>query len=134
VPSRADSIHQFLAHFVLIEYDFMHEGATSLAAALNAIQACMATGQTGQSPAVWTKLCRLAREGAGRSAVFDRPDGQAAIARQRAFIELGTLRARHLDQEIKIRQLSPDTVEIVDQFVSDGVLQNVQRGHTPLLP
>jgi hypothetical protein len=24
VPSRADSIHQFLAHFVLIEYDFMH--------------------------------------------------------------------------------------------------------------
>jgi len=72
-PSPADAIHQFLAHFVLIEYDFMHEGGTSLPSALNSLQACMATGHAGQAPAAWTKLCRLAREGAGRSAVFDRP-------------------------------------------------------------
>jgi hypothetical protein len=64
-PSPADAIHQFLAHFVLIEYDFMHEGGTSLPSALNSLQACMATGHAGQAPAGWTKLCRLAREAIG---------------------------------------------------------------------
>jgi hypothetical protein len=72
-PSSVDGIHQFLAHFVLIEYDFMHEGGTSLPSALNSLQLCLAPGHAGQAPALWTKLCRLAREGAGRSAVFDRP-------------------------------------------------------------
>jgi hypothetical protein len=57
-------------------------------------------------------------------------DGQAATARQQTIIELGTLRARHLEREIAIRQLSPGTVEIVDQLVSDGILQHVRRGHT----
>jgi hypothetical protein len=69
----ADLLHQFIAHFVLIEYDFMHEGGTSLPSALNSLQACMATGHADQAPAAWTKLCQLAREGAGRSAIFDRP-------------------------------------------------------------
>jgi hypothetical protein len=58
---------------VLIEYDFMHEGGTSLPSALNSLQLCLAPGHAGQAPALWTKLCWLAREGAGRSAVFDRP-------------------------------------------------------------
>jgi hypothetical protein len=68
----ADAIHQFLSHFVLIEHDFMHEGGTSVASVLNSLQACLAPGHAGQAPALWSKLCRLAREGAGRSAVFDR--------------------------------------------------------------
>ena len=71
--SSVDGIHQFLAHFVLIEHDFMHEGGASLPSALNSLQLCLALGHAGQAPALWTKLCRLAREGAGRSAVFDRP-------------------------------------------------------------
>jgi hypothetical protein len=68
-----EAIHQFLAHFILIEYDFLHKGGTSLPNALNSIQACLATGHTTQAPAAWATLCRIAREGAGRSAVFDRP-------------------------------------------------------------
>ena len=50
--------------------------------------------------------------------------------RQRAIIELGTLRARHLEREIAISQLSPGTVGIIDQIVSDGILQQVRRGNT----
>jgi hypothetical protein len=57
-------------------------------------------------------------------------DGQAATVRQQAIIELGTLRARHLEREIALRQLSPGIVGIVDQLVSDGILQHVRRGHT----
>jgi hypothetical protein len=72
-PCSVDAIHEFLSHFVLIEYDFMHEGGTSAPSVLNSLQACLAPGHTGQAPALWTKLCRLAREGAGRSAAFDRP-------------------------------------------------------------
>ena len=71
-PCASDAIHQFLSHFVLIEYDFMHEGGTSVPTVLNLLQTCLAPGHTGQAPVLWTKLCQLAREGAGRSAVFDR--------------------------------------------------------------
>lgn len=57
-------------------------------------------------------------------------DGQAAIDRQRAIIELGELRARFLDQEISIRRLSPPTLALLNQLLEDGIIQDVRRGHT----
>ena len=66
-------LKDFLAHFVLIEFDFLHEGQTDLPATLNALRACLATSEAAQASALWDRLCTLAREGAGRSAVFDRP-------------------------------------------------------------
>ena len=86
-------IHQFLAHFVLIEYDFMHEGGTSLPNAINSLQAGLATGHAGQAPGEWTKLCTLAREGAGRSAVFDRPHLVRELATEVRLASAGNLQA-----------------------------------------
>jgi hypothetical protein len=63
----------FLAHFVLIEFDFLHEGQTDLSATLNGLRACLTTGKAAHATALWDRLCTLAREGAGRSTVFDRP-------------------------------------------------------------
>lgn len=70
--SRQD-LKDFLAHFVLIEFDFLHEGQTDLSATLNGLRACLATGKAAHATALWDRLCTLVREGAGRSAVFDRP-------------------------------------------------------------
>jgi hypothetical protein len=66
-------LKDFLAHLVLIKFDFLHEGQTHLPTALNGLRTCLATGEAIQALALWDRLCTLAREGAGRSAVFDRP-------------------------------------------------------------
>lgn len=66
-------LKDFLGHFVLIEFDFLHEGQADLPSVLNGLRACLATSEAAQASAVWDRLCVLAREGAGRSAVFDRP-------------------------------------------------------------
>jgi len=66
-------LKDFLAHFVMIEFDFLHEGQTYLSATLNGLRGCLATGEAAHATALWDRFCTLAREGAGRSAVFDRP-------------------------------------------------------------
>lgn len=71
IPSAVD-VHQFFAHFVLIEFDYLHEGGTSLPTSLNAVRTCLAAGRETDAPAVWATICQLAREEAARSGVFDR--------------------------------------------------------------
>ncbi len=52
------------------------------------------------------------------------------MERQRAIIQLGSRRARHFERDIAVRELSPPTVGVVDQFVVDGILQHVREGHS----
>lgn len=66
-------LKDFLPHFVLIDFDFLHEGQTDLSAVLNGLRSCLMTAGAAEASALWDRLCTLAREGAGRSAVFDRP-------------------------------------------------------------
>ena len=58
-------------------------------------------------------------------------DGQKALDRQRAIVELSSQRARHFERDIAVRELSPLTLGVIDQFVVDGILQHVRVGHTP---
>lgn len=57
-------------------------------------------------------------------------EGQCAFDRQRAIVELGAIRGRHLEREIAVSALTPATSSLIEQFVSDGILQHVKRGHT----
>jgi len=66
-------LKDFLAHFVLIQFDFLHEGQADPPTTLNALRACLKFGEAAQTSALWDRLCTLAREGAGRSEVFERP-------------------------------------------------------------
>jgi hypothetical protein len=87
----AGEIHKFLAHFVLIELDFMHTGAIHTADAMNRVRECLIADQTGQAPLLWTKLCRMARESAGNAGVYDRMRmlrELSAIVRLRGAISL----------------------------------------------
>lgn len=71
-PVASEDVHQFFAHFVLIEFDFLHEGGASYPNALNALRSCLATDQASDAPAIWALICRMVREGAGRMAIFSR--------------------------------------------------------------
>lgn len=66
-------VHEFLAHFVLVEFDFLHEGAADPADILTRLRDCLAADQASQAPALWATLRQMARDSAGKSGEFDRP-------------------------------------------------------------
>lgn len=66
-------LHGFLFHFYLITFDQLHEGAGDLPNSINALRGALASEQVDQAPLLLDRLRRLAREGAGLSATFDRP-------------------------------------------------------------
>lgn len=68
-----EEVHQFLAHFVLIQFDFLREGATDPPEAVNRIRDCLAPTEASKAPLLWSKFVQLARTSAGKSGQFDRP-------------------------------------------------------------
>lgn len=66
-------IHGFLANFVLVQFDFLHEGASSPPEAMTLLRECLAPSSSGEAPLVWSRLRTIARDSAGKSGEFDRP-------------------------------------------------------------
>jgi hypothetical protein len=66
-------VHEFLAHLVLVEFDFLHAGASHTAEAMTRLCECLVTDQVGQTPLLWTTLCQMVRESAGKSGEYTRP-------------------------------------------------------------
>lgn len=71
-PRTREEVHQFLAHFVLIQFDFLREGATDPPDAINRIRDCLAADDAAKAPIVWSRTVQLARVSAGKSGQFDR--------------------------------------------------------------
>ncbi len=71
-PCTSEEVHQFLAHFVLIQFDFLREGATDPPDAINRIRDCLALDEAAKAPLVWSRAVQLARASAGKSGQFDR--------------------------------------------------------------
>ena len=71
-PCTSEEVHQFLAHFVLIQFDFPLEGATDPSDAINRIRDCLAPEDAAKAPLVWSRAIQLARASAGKSGQFDR--------------------------------------------------------------
>lgn len=72
MPCTSEEVHQFLAHFVLIQFDFLREGATDPPDAINRIRDCLAPDEAAKAPLVWSRAVQLARASAGKSGQFDR--------------------------------------------------------------
>lgn len=68
----SEEVHQFLAHFVLIQFDFLREGATDAPEAINRIRDCLAPEDAAKAPYIWSRFVQLARASAGKSGQFDR--------------------------------------------------------------
>ena len=64
--------HRFLSHFILIQFDFISEGATAPSDAINRIKNCLAPIDGIKAPLVWSRIVQLARTSAGKSGQFDR--------------------------------------------------------------
>ncbi len=71
-PCTSKEVHQFLAHFILIQFDFLREGATNPPDAINRIRDCLAPDEVAKAPLVWSRAVQLARASAGKSGQFDR--------------------------------------------------------------
>ncbi len=71
-PCTNEEVHRFLAHFVLIQFDFLREGATDPPDAINRIGDCLVPDDAAKAPFVWSKIVQLARASAGKSGQFDR--------------------------------------------------------------
>ncbi|WP_029554377.1 hypothetical protein [Verminephrobacter aporrectodeae] len=72
IPCTNDEVHQFLAHFVLIRFDFLGASATNPPDAINRIRDCLAFNDADKAPLVWSRIVQLARESAGKAGQFDR--------------------------------------------------------------
>ena len=57
-------------------------------------------------------------------------EGREATRRQRALLALGALRARHLSGAIRLSDLAPDTIDMIDTLKADGIIQDVRPGHS----
>lgn len=71
-PCTSEEVHQFLAHFVLIQFDFLRKGAIDPPDAINRIRDCLAPEDAAKAPLVWSRVVQLARASAGKSGQFDR--------------------------------------------------------------
>jgi hypothetical protein len=90
-PCTNEQVHQFLAHFVLIQCEFLHEGAGDPPEAMNRIRDCLVPDEAGKAPLVWSRLIELARNSAGSAGQFDRARlvrSIAGIARLRGTTSL----------------------------------------------
>ncbi len=68
----ASEIHEFLAHFVMVKFDFMHEGAVDTVTAANMLQPFIASDSDASSLALFAHLVQLARSSAGSNGAFNR--------------------------------------------------------------
>lgn len=71
-PCTSEEVHQFLAHFVLIQFDFLRERATDPPDTINRIRERLASDEVAKAPLVWSRAVQLARASAGKSGQFDR--------------------------------------------------------------
>lgn len=71
--ASGQEVHQFLAHFVLVKFDFLHAGASHTAEATTRLRDCLVADQARQASLLWMTLCRMVRESAGGSGEYDRP-------------------------------------------------------------
>jgi hypothetical protein len=71
-PCPPEQVHDFLAHFVVLRYDFLHSGAGAPQEAINRIRESLDPSSAGEAALVWSRLVEWSRVGAGRSERFDR--------------------------------------------------------------
>ncbi len=108
-----EELHQFLAHFVLIQFDFLREGATDPPEAINRIRDCLVPEDAGKAPLVWSRIVQLARASAGKAGQFDRKrlvHSIAPVARLRGATSLRSDLGKLKDLAKSYASLIPDDI------------------------
>lgn len=106
-------LYRFLRHFVLIQFDYLHEGAVDSAEAVNSVRPALRETDAASAGALWALLCEVAREGAGRSAQFLRPGLVMRLDRSIPLAAAASLRG----DLAKLTALAKDWVADIDDDV-----------------
>jgi hypothetical protein len=102
-------LYRFLKHFVLIKFDFLHEGATDSANAIKQLRHALAETDQHRAPDLWIRLVTLAREGAGRAEEFNRTSLLTMLAGDFRFSGAPSLKA-DLNQLTQLANLWLDDI------------------------
>lgn len=108
-----EEVHGFLAHFVLIEFDFLHAGAGDPPRVISSLADCLDSSEVSKAPLLWSRLVVMARQAAGRSGVFDRPRLVRDLAQ---LVRLRAVRSLRGDIEI-LTALSRSYLESIQDDV-----------------
>lgn len=65
-------VHRLLRHFVLMEFDLLHDGARDESNAVSFLRYCLHPSDAARSGDLWSRLRVIAREAAGQGAVYSR--------------------------------------------------------------
>lgn len=109
----SEEVHQFLAHFVLIKFDFLREGATDHSDAINRIRHCLTRDDATKAPLVWSKMIDLARTSAGKAGQFDRARlvySISSVARLRGAVSLHSDLNKLVELAKSYKSLIPDDI------------------------
>jgi hypothetical protein len=106
-------VHQFLAHFVLIEFDFLHDGAVDPPDAISRLRDCLASADAQKAPALWSTMRQMVRDSAGKSGEFDRPRLVRNLSAQFALRASASLR----DDLDKVAALTRDWIADISNDV-----------------
>jgi hypothetical protein len=69
-----DGTYQLLRHFIIPQFDFMHEGAASEGAAVVGLQYCLHPENKDAAYALWSQIRTIARDSSGNKAILYRKD------------------------------------------------------------
>src|SRR3546814_12340612 len=50
-----EEIHGFLANFVFVQFDFLHDGASTAPAAMTLLRECLQPANAGDAPLLWSR-------------------------------------------------------------------------------
>jgi hypothetical protein len=109
-PRTNSEVHQFLAHFVLVEFDFLHAGADDPPQAITRVRDCLVPTDAAKAPLVWSRLIELARASAGKSGQFDRPHLIRLIS-QVASLRIATSLRSDLDKLVALARGYVDDIQ-----------------------
>jgi len=121
MPCTSEEVHQFLGHFVLMQFDFLCEGAANPSDAINRIRECLVPDDAAKAPLVWSRAIELSRSSAGKSGQIDRMRlvrEIAPVARLRGAVSLS------FDLE-KLAELAQSYVNLIPDDIGGTKLDRV---------
>ena len=124
---RPEIVHRFLRHFVVVRFDYLHEGAVDSPEAINAVRAALPLASAAtDAPALWSVLCQIAREEASRAAQFSRPSLVCRLGRRVRLVGAPSLRG----DLAKLAYLAADWVQDIEDSVRGTRLAREALSHT----
>lgn len=112
-PCPAEHVSDFLMHFLIIQFDFLHSGATKPPDAVNLIRNSLEDSRADDAPLVWSRLVEWARAGAGRSEQFDR---QSLVSRLSPLVRLRGAPSLRADLE-KLTRLASSYTDVIQDDI-----------------